>query len=182
MLFANIYDLSREGSEPKVVKFPIEGNIDKVFRKVLKADENAEIYIDNVTLADRTALAWPDIDSRDSFYSDELKKLQSAAEITSEYDIKGLSDLYQAYIDKTGNVNQTYLKFTRYVEDSDLDDAFAGQKPTEILRNSGHINYSDDYISVDPSTAEVNTLTTHKYLEYLKDNAIDLINELRGEK
>ena len=52
-----------------------------------------------------------------------------------------------------------------YNDDSDLDFMFRGQAPHEVLRNQGDINFTDDYLTRDEDTFQVDTLT-EQMLDY----------------
>ena len=52
-----------------------------------------------------------------------------------------------------------------YNDDSDLDFMFRGQDPHEVLRNQGDINFTDDYLTRDEDTFQVDTLT-EQMLDY----------------
>ena len=62
-----------------------------------------------------------------------------------------------------------------YNSDEDLDQLFANQVPHEILRNQGDINFSDDYLTQDLDTLQVNTLTNIGLDQLLQKNLTDIV-------
>lgn len=63
-----------------------------------------------------------------------------------------------------------------YNSDEDLDQLFANQAPHEILRNQDDINFSDDYLTQDLDTLQVNTLTSIGIDQLLQKNITDIVN------
>lgn len=107
-----------------------------------------------------------------------LKHLNRFAKNLNYYGKSGVTllDLYnQLDSSQKSNIDMPNV-IIPYASDEDLDHLFANQAPHEILRNQGDINFSDDYLTQDLDTLQVNTLTSVGIDHLLQKNITDIVN------
>lgn len=107
-----------------------------------------------------------------------LKHLNRFAKNLNYYGKSGVTllDLYnQLDSSQKSNIDMPDV-IIPYDSDEDLDQLFANQAPHEILRNQGDINFSDDYLTQDLNTLQVNTLTNIGLDHLLQKNITDIVN------
>lgn len=107
-----------------------------------------------------------------------LKHLNRFAKNLNYYGKSGVTllDLYnQLDSSQKSNIDMPDV-IIPYDSDEDLDRLFANQSPHEILRNQGDINFTDDYLTQDLDTLQVNTLTDIGINQLLQKNLTDIVN------
>lgn len=103
----------------------------------------------------------------DFLASRDLKMIQNLGKLLKEDgdNYQDLLDLYSK-LSSSAKLNVALPDtIIPYNDDSDLDFMFRGQDPHEVLRNQGDINFTDDYLTRDEDTFQVDTLT-EQMLDY----------------
>lgn len=99
--------------------------------------------------------------------SQDLEMIQNLGKLLKENgdNYQDLLDLYSK-LSSSAKLNVALPDtIIPYNDDSDLDFMFRGQDPHEVLRNQGDINFTDDYLTRDEDTFQVDTLT-EQMLDY----------------
>ena len=103
----------------------------------------------------------------DFLASQGLEMIQNLGKLLKE-DSSNYQDLLGLYskLSSSAKLNVSLpATIIPYNDDSDLDFMFRGQTPHEVLRNQGDINFTDDYLTRDEDTFQVDTLT-EQMLDY----------------
>ena len=103
----------------------------------------------------------------DFLASQDLKMIQNLGKLLKEDgdNYQDLLDLYSK-LSSSAKLNVALpATIIPYNDDRDLDFMFRGQDPHEVLRNQGDINFTDDYLTRDENTFQVDTLT-EQMLDY----------------
>ena len=105
---------------------------------------------------------------------DSLENLNKLAKALNEENVGSLEDLYWKLREGIGT-DDTVTQYTRYDDDSDLDQMLAGETPTQIINDLGpKFNLSDSYLYWE--NGYLNTATEQEFQADLKFMARDLIN------
>lgn len=108
------------------------------------------------------------------YEDDSLENLNKLAKALNEENVGSLEDLYWKLREGIGT-DDTVTQYTRYDDDSDLDQMLAGETPTQIINDLGpKFNLSDSYLYWE--NGYLNTATEQEFQADLKFMATDLIN------
>lgn len=105
---------------------------------------------------------------------DSLETLNKLAKAFNDAHIDSLEDLYWNLREDISS-DDTVTQYTRYDDDSDLNEMLEGETPTQILNDLGtNFNLSDQYLYWENGL--LNTTTEQGFQNDLKFMASDLIN------
>lgn len=185
-LSAVIYNFSKDDTTGIRITFPVTDYseiLDQI--KYTKGNyisiEDFELNVSNDNKSNVYNLLFDPItihSTKDIVVNVFLKHLNRLAKYLNYYGKSGVTllDLYnQLDSSQKSHIDMPDV-IIPYNSDEDLDQLFANQAPHEILRNQGDINFSDDYLTQDLDTLQVNTLTGLGIDQLLQKNITDIVN------